>query len=50
MNIKTNLLEDYVNFFDTTKEHNTYYKRIIILFVVIISLFLNFLLIKYTNE
>ena len=24
MNIKTNLLEDYVNFVDTTKKHNKY--------------------------
>ena len=45
MNNKTNLLEDYVNFVDTTKKQK-YFKIIIILFVVIISLFLFFLLFK----
>ena len=35
MNIKTNLLEDYVNFVDTTTRQNTYSKINIVLFVVI---------------
>ena len=38
MNIKTNLLEDYVNFVDTTTRQNTYVKIIIFFFVVIVSL------------
>ena len=28
MNLKTNLLEDYVNFVDNTKEQNEYFKLI----------------------
>ena len=40
MNIKTNLLEDYVNFVDSSKKQNTFLTRIINIFVVIISLFL----------
>ena len=44
MNIETNLLEDYINFVDNTKKQNRYFKRILILFVVILSLFLIFLL------
>ena len=43
MNIETNLLEDHVNFVDSTKKQNTYLTRLIILFVVIISLFLFFI-------
>ena len=35
MNIKTNLLEDYVNFVDNTKKQNKYLRIIITLFVVI---------------
>ena len=37
MNIKTNLPEDYVNFVDTTKRQNKYYKTFIFLFAIIIS-------------
>ena len=37
--MKTNLLEKYVNFVDTTKEQNNYIKLFIVLFVAIISLF-----------
>ena len=48
-NIKTNLLEDYVNFVDSTTKQNTHYKRSIFPFVIIISLFLTFLF-KYINE
>ena len=50
MNIKTNLLEEYVNFVDSTKEQNKYFKIIIILFVVILCLFLFFVLFNYLNE
>ena len=35
MNIKTNLLEDYVNFVDNTKKQNEYFKIIMFLFVII---------------
>ena len=44
MNIKTNLLEEYVNFVDSTKKQNEYFKLIIILIVVILCLFLFFVL------
>ena len=39
MNIKTNILEDYVNFVDTTKKQNKYFKVNVILIVVILCLF-----------
>ena len=42
MNLKTNLLEEYIIFVDTTKKQNAYLTRITILFVVILSLFLIF--------
>ena len=47
MNIKTNLLENYVNLVDTTKKQNKHSKIFIILVVVFIFLFLFFLLFKY---
>ena len=53
MNIKTNLLEEYVNFVDNTKEQNKYIKIFILLIVLIMFLFLFFVLlynIKYINE
>ena len=50
MNVKTNLFEDYVNFVDLTKKQNKRYKRIIVLFMVIISLFLILLLFRYLYE
>ena len=50
MNIRTNLLEEYINFVDTTKEQNKNFKIIIILFVVIFCLFLFFVLFYYLNE
>ena len=50
MNIKTNLLEDYVDFVESTKKQNLFLKRIIILFVDIISSFSFFVLFKYINE
>ena len=39
MNIKTNLLEDYVNFADLIKKQNTYFKIFITFFVVFSTLF-----------
>ena len=50
MNIKTNLLEEYVNFVDITKKQNKYFKVFVILFVVIFCLILFFVLFKYINE
>ena len=50
MNIKTNLLEEYVNFVDNTKKQNEYFKIIIILFVVVLCLFLVFNLFNCLNE
>ena len=53
MNIKTNLLEEYVNFVDNTKKQNKYFKIFIILIVIIMFLSLFFVLlynIKYINE
>ena len=44
MNIKTNLLEEYVNFVDNTKKQNKYFKISIISFVIIVFLFLFFVL------
>ena len=43
MNIKTNILEDYVNFVNTTKRQNTYFKTILLLFTFIVTLFLFYL-------
>ena len=43
MNIKTNLLEEHVNFDDNTKKQSKYFKIIIFLIVIILSLFLFFL-------
>ena len=40
MNIKTNLLEEYVNFVDNTKKQNKYFKMLINFFVIILCLFL----------
>ena len=50
MNIKTKLLEEYVNFVDNTKKQNKYFKITLILFVVILFLFLSFVLFNYLNE
>ena len=44
MNIKTNLIEEYVNFVDNTKKQNKYFKIFIILIVIIMFLFLCFVL------
>ena len=50
MNLKTNLLEDYVNFVDLTKKQNRYFKKFIIFFVVILCLFLFFVSIEYNTK
>ena len=50
MNIKTNLLEDYVNFVDTTTRQITYLKIINFLSAMTTSLYLFYLLYKYLNE
>ena len=36
MNIKTNLLEEYVNFVDNTKKQNKYFKKFVFLIVIFI--------------
>ena len=50
MIIKTNLLEEYVNFVDNTKKHNKHIKIIIILIVTTLCLFLFLVLFNYLNE
>ena len=40
MNIKTNLLEEYVTFVDNTKKQNKYFKIFIILIVLIMYVFI----------
>ena len=42
MNIKTNLLEEYVNFVDTTKKQNKYFKIFLFSIVIIVFLFFVF--------
>ena len=36
MNIKTNLLEEYVNFVDNTKKQNKYFKLLLFLIAIIV--------------
>ena len=50
MNIKTNLLEEYVNLVDSTGEQIKHFKVFIVLIVVIFCLFLFFVLFIYLNE
>ena len=50
INIKTNSLEEYVNFVDTTREQNTHCKTIIVFFILNKALILVYLLFKYLNE
>ena len=50
MNIKTILLEKYVNFVDNTKKKNEEFKISIILVVITTFLFLIFLLFKYNTK
>ena len=45
MNIKTNLIEEYVNFVDITKQQNKYFK--IIMFLIVITMFFVFIYISY---
>ena len=44
MNIKTNLLEKFVNFVDNTKKQNEYFRIVLFLIVTIMFLILFFLL------
>ena len=50
MNIKTKLLEEYVNFVDNTKKQNKYFKIIIYLVLTILCLFLLFVLFNYNTK
>ena len=50
MNIKTNLLKDYVNFVDNTRKQNKYFKINIILIGIIMFLFLFFVLFEYHTK
>ena len=45
MNIKTNLLEEYVNFVDNTKKKNKYFK--VFLFLIVIIMFLLIFVLLY---
>ena len=49
MNIKTNLLEEYVNFVDNTKKQNKNFKILIFLIAIIMFLFF-FVLFKYQTK
>ena len=49
MNIKTNLLEEYVNFVDNTKKQNKYFK-LLFLIAIIVFLILCFALFKYSSN
>ena len=40
MNIKTNLLEEYVNFVDNTKKQNKYFKLFLFLIAIIVFFFM----------
>ena len=51
MNIKTNLLEDYVNFVDKTNRQNkNLWIYIILLLFIVFILILLLILFKYINE
>ena len=47
MNIKTNLIEEYINFVDNIKKQNKYFKIFIISIVIIMFLFLFCVIIQY---
>ena len=49
MNIKTKLLEEYVNFVDTTKQQNKYFKIVLFLIAIIMFLFF-FCFFKYHTK
>ena len=50
MKIKTNSLEEYVNFADNTKKQNKYLKIFLFLVAIIMFLFLFFVLFKYSSN
>ena len=50
MNIKTNLLEEYVNCVDVTKKQNKYFKTFLFVIVIIKCLLSFFVLFKILNE
>ena len=50
MNIKTNLLKEYVNYVDTTKKQNKYYKTKLFLFGIRTVLFLFFVLFENSSK
>ena len=50
MDIKTKLLEEYVNFVDNTKKQNKYFKIIMFLIVIIMFLLLFYVIIKYLTK
>ena len=51
MNIKTNLLEEYVNFVDNTKKQNKnlWIYLIIVLFIVFVFIIIIIFLLEYIN-
>ena len=50
MNVKTKFLEEYVNFVDSTKKQNKYFKVIIILLEIILCLFSFFVLFNNNSK
>ena len=50
MNIKTKLLEEYVNFVDNSKKQNKFFKVFIIIIVKIMVLFIFFVLFNYLTK
>ena len=52
MNIKTNLIEEYVNFVDTTKKRNKnlWLYIIMLIFIVFILIIIIIFLFNYINE
>ena len=50
MNIKTNLLEEYVNFVDNTKKQNKYFKIYFYFLIVIIMFSFIFVLFNYNTK
>ena len=52
MNIKTNLLEEYVNFVDNTNKQNKnlWMSLIIVLFILFVFIIIIIFLLEYINE
>ena len=50
MDIKTNLLDEYVIFVDNTKKQNKYFKIFLFLLAIIVFLFLCFVLFKNSSN